>query len=46
MTIPTAYASDNWAGVHPRIMQALLDVNHGQAQAYGNDSYTKQAIEL
>jgi len=41
-----SFASDNHAGTHPTIMQALNDANHGHAHAYGNDEYTKKATEL
>lgn len=41
-----SFASDNYAGVHPAIMQALIEANNGQAMAYGNDEYTKKAIDL
>ena len=40
------FVSDNYSGVHPKIMQSLHDVNHGSAVAYGNDQYTLQAIEI
>ena len=33
--------SDNHAGVHPKIMQALLDVNRGSAHAYGMDEVSE-----
>ncbi|MFB6349019.1 threonine aldolase family protein [Moraxella sp. ZJ142] len=36
------FASDNYAGVHSSIMQALIDANHGHEPAYGADSYTKR----
>ena len=39
------FASDNNAGVHPEIMQAMADVNIGHAIAYGDDPYTKQVTE-
>ena len=39
------FASDNNAGVHPRIMQALNNVNHGHCIAYGDDPYTESAKE-
>jgi len=39
------FASDNNAGVHPRIMKALADVNSGHCIAYGGDIYTKVAKE-
>lgn len=41
-----SFASDNYSGVHPEIMQAINNVNCGPASAYGHDDYTKQAIEL
>jgi len=37
------FASDNYAGVHPEIMQALLDANNGHASSYGNDPFTENA---
>jgi len=44
--MPTrGFASDNNAGVHPVIMKALNDVNVGHSIAYGDDPYTKKAIE-
>jgi threonine aldolase len=39
------FASDNYAGVHPEVMQALLDANHGHDGSYGADEYTAKAIE-
>jgi len=39
------FASDNNAGVHPRIMQALNNVNLGHCIAYGDDPYTEIAKE-
>lgn len=35
------FASDNIAGVHPQIMQALADANAGVAKSYGEDDLTK-----
>lgn len=40
------FASDNYAGIHPDILQAINDANQGHSKAYGNDTYTKEAIEL
>lgn len=34
------FASDNFAGVHPRIVDRLLACNHGHAMAYGEDALT------
>ena len=39
-----SFASDNNAGVHPLIMQALNDCNQGHVTGYGEDAYTKSAI--
>jgi len=39
------FASDNNAGVHPRIMKALIDANNGHCVAYGDDPYTATAKE-
>ena len=39
------FASDNTAPVHPKIMQALLDVNGGNMPAYGNDPVTEKLQE-
>ncbi|MDV6332417.1 threonine aldolase family protein [Asticcacaulis sp. 201] len=36
------FASDNTAPVHPKVLQALSDVNSGNAPAYGNDVVTDQ----
>jgi threonine aldolase len=35
-----SFASDNSAGVHPKVMEALQTANHGHALAYGNDDHT------
>lgn len=34
------FASDNYAGVHPDVMAAMLAVNEGHEVAYGDDSVT------
>ena len=39
-----AFASDNWAGVHPAVLAAIVAVNHGHVPSYGNDPYTHDAI--
>jgi threonine aldolase len=42
--IPAAFArgfaSDNFAGVHPRVLARLAEVNRGHAMAYGDDPVT------
>lgn len=39
-SFPRCFASDNFAGVHPRIMEKILACNHGHAVAYGDDPVT------
>jgi threonine aldolase len=38
-----SFASDNSAGVHPKVMEALADANVGHALAYGHDPHTAAA---
>lgn len=46
MTAPHAasqlpnFASDNYAGIHPDVLAAIVEVNQGPESAYGNDPYT------
>jgi threonine aldolase len=44
--LPTAparsFASDNAAGAHPAIIDAVVEANAGHALAYGQDSHTEQ----
>jgi threonine aldolase len=37
-----SFASDNAAGVHPTILQAIVDANDGHALAYGQDDHTER----
>ncbi len=39
-----SFASDNNAGVHPKIMEALNNCNQGHVVGYGDDPYTQSAI--
>jgi threonine aldolase len=41
-----SFASDNNAGVHPQIMEAIAAANDGHAIAYGDDPYTARAVKL
>lgn len=41
-----SFASDNFAPVHPRIMQAIMDCNEGHQRAYGADEMTQEAVRL
>lgn len=38
-----SFASDNNAGVHPQILDAIARANSGSAQAYGQDVWTTEA---
>ena len=40
----TGFASDNTAGVHPRIMKAVLEANTGYCRPYGFDEWSEAAI--
>ena len=43
MTQRKSFGSDNHAGVHPAILQAIVDANSGNAVAYGADQRTEHA---
>lgn len=45
MSVFTGFGSDNHSGVHPKILSALQNVNEGYVIAYGNDEYTRKAVE-
>ncbi|MCL5985472.1 MAG: low specificity L-threonine aldolase [Actinobacteria bacterium] len=45
MRLNKNFASDNNSGIHPEILDAIVKANSGHAIAYGDDSYTKFAIE-
>jgi threonine aldolase len=38
------FASDNNAGVHPRVMDALRSASRGHVLAYGSDPFTEAAV--
>lgn len=40
------FASDNYSGVHPTIMDAIIGANGGHERAYGDDVYSHQLGEL
>lgn len=40
----TGFASDNTAGVHPRIMKAVLEANAGYCRPYGFDEWSEAAV--
>ncbi|NLD24529.1 MAG: aminotransferase class V-fold PLP-dependent enzyme [Bacteroidales bacterium] len=41
-----SFGSDNNSGVHPRIMQALLEANSNHTIAYGDDKWTDKAVDI
>jgi threonine aldolase len=41
-----SFASDNNAGVHPEVIEAIRAANDGHVIAYGDDSFTERAVEL
>ena len=40
---PHGFASDNCSGVHPDILRAMTEANHGHVLAYGVDIYCQRA---
>ncbi|MFZ5427359.1 MAG: threonine aldolase family protein [Thermodesulfobacteriota bacterium] len=45
MTPTRSFASDNNSGVHPLVLRAIQDANHGHAVGYGDDPWTRRAEE-
>jgi len=43
--IGRSFASDNNAGVHPEVLEAISRANQGHVVAYGDDPYTRSAIK-
>lgn len=41
-----SFGSDNNSGVHPIIMQALIDANSNHTIAYGDDKWTYKAVDI
>ena len=39
-----SFASDNNAGVHPKVLQAIAAANRGHVVGYGDDAYTEAAV--
>ena len=46
MAVTKSFASDNWSGACPEIMQALIEANNGHNEAYGelDDIYSARAL--
>jgi len=40
------FASDNYAGAHPEVLQALAEANEGHQISYGEDAYTARLQEV
>jgi len=40
------FASDNYAGAHPAVVQAIVEANGGHLAAYGRDIYTQRLQEI
>src|SRR5271167_4036788 len=49
LPVPTqparSFSSDNNAGVHPEILEAVARANQGHVIAYGDDPYTRSAVK-
>jgi threonine aldolase len=45
MNAKRGFASDNNAGVHERVFEALRAANEGHVLAYGDDAFTESAVE-
>jgi threonine aldolase len=39
-----SFASDNNAGIHPEVLDAIAAANHGHTAGYGDDRYTESAV--
>jgi threonine aldolase len=44
--LPHAFASDNYAAVHPEVLDAIAAANQGHARPYGADPLSEQVTEL
>lgn len=44
MSFSKSFASDNYSGIHPEVLDAIVRANSGHVGAYGNDPYTQSAI--
>ena len=40
-----SFASDNNAGIHPKVLEAIVAANQGHVIAYGDDAYTDAATK-
>lgn len=44
--IEFSFKTDYCEGAHPQILEALIETNLIQTDGYGDDPYTKEAINL
>ena len=40
-----SFGSDNHSGIHPDVLQAIIDANNDHALSYGDDEWTAKAID-
>lgn len=40
------FASDNYSGIHPEVLQAIADANDGHQISYGEDAYSERLQEV
>jgi threonine aldolase len=40
------FKSDNFSGIHPEVMQAIIACNQGHSPSYGEDEFTEQTRQL
>lgn len=40
------FASDNYSGIHPEVLQAIVEANGGHQIAYGEDQYSERLQEV
>jgi threonine aldolase len=45
-TAVRGFASDNYSGIHPEVLQAIAAANGGHQVAYGEDAYTARLQEV
>ena len=44
--VKRSFASDNNAGVHPEVIEAIRAANEGHVVAYGDDPFTERAVKV
>ncbi len=46
MTMDSSFGSDNFSGIHPKVLEAIGKANRGHSLAYGADDWTEQVNQL